>query len=186
MGEWAMFHRWHKRVLREGAQTEGQVYGLTGYGGAEGGPTDFGVKVRVRFPDGSTTEFEKGPLEARHVGLLFEGSVVPVRYDPADTSKAVLDVPALEAAHSGVAADRKAQLDAQFERMGEGGTAAGGDLMSQIMQMASQGQGGVIDLREPNATPEDRVAKLEMLKQSGLLNDEQFEAAKAKILGEGG
>jgi hypothetical protein len=174
-----MFHRWRKRVLAEGAQTEGQVYGLTSYGDGR----DFGVKVRVRLPDGKTVEFEKGPLEARHVGMLFEGSVVPVRYDPADTSKVVLDVPALEAAQAGVAAGRQAQLDAQFDHLGESGaTAAGGDLRAQIMQMAAQ-NGGVLDLRDPDATPEDRVAKLEKLKDAGLLNDAQFEAAKAKILG---
>jgi hypothetical protein len=75
-----MFHHWKKRVLAEGAQAEGQVYGLTSY--ARG--MDFGVKVRVKLPDGSTAEFEKGPLESQHVGMLFVGSVVPVRYDPAD------------------------------------------------------------------------------------------------------
>ena len=176
-----MFHRWKKRVLAEGAQAEGQVYGLTSYG--EG--RDFGVKVRVKMPDGTTAEFEKGPLEVRHVGLLFEGSVVPVRYDPADTSKVVLDVPALEAAQAQVAAGRQAQLDAQFEHLGDSGSAAGGDLRSQILQMAAQ-NGGVIDLRGPDSNPEDRVAKLEKLKESGLIDDAQFEAAKAKILGEDG
>ena len=178
------FHRWKKRVLREGAQTEGQVYGLTGYGYSDGGPTDFGVKVRVRFPDGSTTEFEKGPLEARDVGMLFEGSVVPVRYDPTDTSKVVLDAPALEAAQAQAASGMQAQLDAQFEHMGESGAAAGGDLRSQILQMAASGQGGAIDLRDPNAKPEDRVAKLEMLKEQGLISEEQFSTLKAQILGE--
>jgi hypothetical protein len=177
-----MFHRWHKRVLEEGAQAQGQVYGMTSYG-TEG---DFGVKVRVKMPDGSTQEFEKGPLEARHVGMLFEGSVVPVRYDPADTSKVILDVPALEAAQSGVDASRQAQLDQAFEHLGQGGAgAAGTDVLSQISAMATQG-GGVIDLRDPSATPEDRVAKLRSLKDSGLMNDAQFEAAKAKILGDDG
>jgi hypothetical protein len=175
-----MFHRWTKRVLAEGAQAEGQVYGLTGYGDG----SDFGVKVRVKLPDGTEAKLEKGPLEVRHVGLLFEGSVVPVRYDPADTSKVVLDVPALEAAQAQVAAGRQAQLDAQFEHLGEPGAAAGrGDLRSQIMQMAAE-NGGVIDLRGSDSNPEDRVAKLEKLKESGLLSDAQFEAAKAKILGE--
>jgi hypothetical protein len=177
-----MFHRWKKQVLAEGAQAQGQVYGLTSY--AEG--RDFGVKVRVKLPDGSTAEFEKGPLESRDVGMLLVGSVVPVRYDPADPKKVVLDVPALEAAHSQVKAGQQAQLDAQFEHLGDPGTAtgAGGDVASQVMQMASQGQGGVIDLREEGASPEDRVAKLEALKNAGLLNDAQFAAAKAKILGE--
>jgi hypothetical protein len=175
-----MFHRWKKRVLAEGAQAEGQVYGMTSY--ADG--MDFGVKVRVKMPDGSTQEFEKGPLESRAVGMLFVGSVVPVRYDPADFSKVVLDVPALEAGQAQVAAGRQAQLDAQFEHLGEPGSgAAGGDLRAQIMQMASQG-GGVIDLRGEGSSPEDRVAKLEALKEQGLLDDAQFAAAKAKILGD--
>jgi hypothetical protein len=180
-----MFHKWHKRVLEQGAQAQGQVYGMTSYG-TEG---DFGVKVRVKMPDGSTQELEKGPLEARHVGMLFEGSVVPVRYDPADVSKVVLDVPALEAAQAGAAAGRQQQLDAAFEHLGEPGAAGGSggaDLLSRISAMATQGGGGTIDLRDPGATPEDRVAKLAQLKDSGLLNDEQFEAAKAKILGESG
>src|ERR1700742_4241300 len=106
-----MFHKWHKRVLEEGAQAEGQVYGLTAYGTMG----DFGVKVRVKMPDGSTQEFEKGPLARRHVGRLLEGSVVPVRYGPTDMTKVVLDVPALEAAQQGVAAGRQEQLDAAFE-----------------------------------------------------------------------
>lgn len=174
-----MFHRWKKRVLAEGVQTEGQVYGLTGYGDG----SDFGVKVRVKLPDGSEAKFEKGPLEVRNVGLLFEGSVVPVRYDPADTSKVVLDVPALEATQAQAAAGRQAQLDAQFEHLGESGSATGGDLRSQILQMAAQ-NGGVVDLSGSDSNPEDRVAKLKKLKESGLINDAQFEAAKAKILGE--
>jgi hypothetical protein len=150
-----MFHKWHKRVLEQGAQAEGQVYGLTAYG-KEG---DFGVKVRVKMPDGSTQEFEKGPLEARHVGVLFEGSVVPVRYDPADLSKVVLDVPALEATQSQGAASRRDQLDAAFEHLGEDAAPLPG------------GAAGIT---------------LQSLKDSGLLTDAQIEAAKAKTLGEDG
>jgi hypothetical protein len=173
------FHRWTKRVLRDGAQAEGQVYGLTSYG-TEG---DFGVKVRVKMPDGSVQEFEKGPLESRHVGLLLEGSVVPVRYDPSDVSKVTLDVPALEATRSQAAAGQQAELDKQFEHLGESG-AAGNDLAGQIAQMAGNGQGGVIDLRDGSASPEDRVAKLEKLRDAGILDKSQFDAAKAKILGD--
>jgi len=186
-----MFHRWKKRVLREGAQAEGQVYGLTSYGTPSGNFGDFGVKVRVRLPDGSTAEFEKGPLEARNVGRLFEGSVVPVRYDPAKPSRVVLDVPALEAAQAQVDAGRQARLDSQFDHLGEPGASspAGGDLRAQVMEMVRQG-GGVIDLRTDGsggeADPADRVAKLEALKDQGLINDAQFAAAKAKILGTDG
>ncbi len=174
-----MFHKWHKRVLEEGAQAEGQVYGLTRYG-RDG---DYGVKVRVKLPDGSTREFEKGPLEVRRVGRLFEGSVVPVRYDPTDTSKVVLDTVALESTQGQATAGRQAQLDEAFEHLGE--SRSSGDLRSQILQAATQGQGDVIDLRDESAKPADRVAKLEALKEQGLLDETQFEAAKAKILGDG-
>jgi hypothetical protein len=100
-----MFHRWKKRVLREGAQAEGQVFGLTAYGTPSGNIGDFGVKVRVRLPDGSTADFEKGPLEARNVGRL----------------------------QAQVDAGRQAQLDSQFDHLGEPGAAspAGGDLNSR-------------------------------------------------------
>jgi hypothetical protein len=151
-----MFHKWHKRVLEEGTQAEGQVYGMTSYG-TEG---DFGVKVRVKMPDGSVQEFEKGPLESRHVGFLFEGSVVPVRYDPADVSKVVLDVPALEAAQSQATSGRRDQLDAAFEHLGEGG-GSGASL-----------PGGAAGIT------------LDSLKESGLITDAQIEAAKAKARGE--
>jgi hypothetical protein len=177
-------------VLRDGAETEGQVCGLTAYGTPGGSVSDFGVKVRVRLPDGSTKEFEKGPLEARHVGQLFEGSVVPVRYDPAKPSRVALDVPALEAAQAQVRDGRQAQLDAQFEHLGEPGaaTSGGGDLRAQIMQ-AVKGSGGVIDLRSSGkgghgSDPADRVAKLAALKEQGLIDEAQFAAAKAQILGE--
>ncbi len=177
-----MFHKWHKRVLEDGAQAQGQVYGLTRYG-TDG---DYGVKVRVKMPDGSTQEFEKGPLEVRRVGMLFEGSVVPVRYDPTDTTKVVLDTVALEAAQGEATAGRQAQLDQAFDHLGESSAGgAGGDLQAQILQAATGGQGGVIDLRDESATPADRVAKLVALKNQGLLDEAQFEAAKAKILGDG-
>jgi hypothetical protein len=182
-------------------QTEGQVFGLTQYGDVYGGSTSQGVKVRVRFADGAVTEFEKGPLSASDVGYFTVGSVVPVRYDPADHSKIVLDIPALKETHAQTEVAQQAQLDAQFARTGEpgapglGGTAAqvfagGGDLKTQLLQMAAQNPGSVIDLRssEPSAPraadPVDRLSKLAELKQQGLLSDEEFTAAKAKIFGE--
>lgn len=44
----------------------------------------------------------------REGGFLFEGSVVPVRCDPANLKHAVLDVPALEARQSQAAAGHQA------------------------------------------------------------------------------
>src|SRR5262249_620678 len=146
----------------------------------------FGVKVRVKLPDGSTTECKtRWPLYPSDVGYLFEGSVVPVRYDPSDHSKVALDIPALEARHKQATAAQQAQLDAQVAHLGEpdaqatggpapevlAGLGGGGDLNAQLLQRAAQ-------------NPEPAPAKLAALNQQGILTADQFSAAKAKILGE--
>ena len=71
---------------------------------------DYSVHVRVRFPDGSETEVAHRWTSNHKVGDLRVGDKVPVRYDPADHSKAVLDMPALEAAHAKRIADAKETL----------------------------------------------------------------------------
>jgi hypothetical protein len=179
-----------KKLYTEGAQAEGQVFALTSYG-VDGMVSDYGVKVRVKFPDGSTTQFEKGPLQARDVGQLYVGSVVPVRYDRANQSKVILDIPALRERQAQIKAGQQAQLDSQFAQLGGPGApaAAGlGDLRTQLLRLATQNGGSVIDLRssqpgaEQDSDPADRLTKLAALKERGLLTDAEFAAAKTKIL----
>ena len=179
-----------KKLYADGAQTEGMVVGTFRYDANMG---SFGVKVRVKLPDGSTTEFKtRWPLYPSDVGYLFDGSVVPVRYDPSDHSKVALDIPALEASHKQATAAQQAQLDAQVADLGKSGAepAGGSDLKAQVLRMASQNPGSVIDLRssqspEHASDPVDRLTKLAELKQQGFLSEEEFAAAKAKLLGEG-
>ena len=70
------------------------------------------------------------------------------------------------------------------------GLGAGGDLKAQLLQMAAQNPGSVIDLRssrppaEQPSDPIERLAKLADLKEQGVLTDAEFAAQKAKILGE--
>jgi hypothetical protein len=112
-----------KKLYSEGVQAQGQVFGLTAYSGWG----DYGVKVRVRLPDGSTREFEKGPLDPRDVGRLFVGSVVPVRYDAARPSRVVLDIPALRERQAQGRTAQQAQLDAQFANLGQPSTYRNGN-----------------------------------------------------------
>ena len=118
---------------------------------------NYRVTIRVNFPDGATTEFKKW-LDWHDVGQVFQGSVVPVRYDPSDHSKVVLDVPALEARRAGADAAGKAQLDEQSARLGEPGSRiadgpgghalAGlgnlGNLKAQLLQTAAENPGPVV------------------------------------------
>jgi hypothetical protein len=151
-----MFGR-HKKLYAEGAQTEGVVIKQA----SANDRIHFRVVVRAKFPDGSTAEFHSQFLDVYDVGSLYQGSVVPVRYDPSDHSKAALDIPALKARNKQATAAQQAQLDAQVAHLGEpgtqtgGGTAAqvlaasggGGDLKAQLLQMAAAKPRAVIDLR---------------------------------------
>ncbi len=186
-----------KKLYAEGAQTDGVVI-------KEAWSNDrihYQVVVRAKFPDGSTTDFRSGYLDVHDVGGLHQGSVVPVRYDASDHSKLALDVPVLEERQKQASAAQEAQLDAQVAQLGGqptgepaaqdlAGLVSGGDLKAQLLRMAEQNPGSVIDLRssqssaEQASDPADRLSKLAELKQQGFLTDEEFTAAKAKILDE--
>jgi hypothetical protein len=205
----------HKKLYRDGAQTEGVVVKATAEVNALTTNPGFAVVVRAKFPDGSTTEFTQGRLRdgggwmfAETHGSPYVGQIVPVRYDQSDQSKIAVDLPALEERHKQATKQatevQQAQLDAQVAHLGEpgAGTAGGpaeqvlaalgggGDLKAQLLRTAAQNPGSAIDLRstQPSAEeasdPVERLSKLAELKQQGLLSDEEFAAAKAKILGE--
>ena len=184
------------KLYSEGTQTEGLVV----HRSDTTERINYRVTIRVKFPDGLTTEFKKW-LDWHDVGQLYQGSVVPVRYDPSDHSKVSLDVPALEERQARADAAGKAQLDAQFARLGEPGSGTGGgpgvqvlaglgnlgDLKAQLLQTAAENPASVVNLSSgspgrPGSDPEDRLAKLADLKERGVLSDEEFAAEKAKIL----
>ncbi|HWG27554.1 DUF3592 domain-containing protein [Actinospica sp.] len=75
-----------------------------------GGELDYSIHVQVKFGDGTETQIVHRWTERSKVGSLRVGDKVPVRYDPDDHSKAVIDFPALEAAHAKQIADAKATL----------------------------------------------------------------------------
>jgi hypothetical protein len=189
-----------KKLWSKGAQTEGVVVKVWWYADAI---QHYGIVFRVRFPDGSTADVKKRVLYVSDVGYISEGDSVPVRYDPSDYSKVVLDEPALEAPVKAAKAAQGARVDAALARLGEPGSGASdeagvqalsglgdtGDLKAQLLRLAAENPGSVIDLSagspgQSHANPEDRLTKLAALKDQGLLSDEEFAAAKAKILSE--
>ena len=99
------------RLLKHGAATQGVVTSHKEIDHDQfGTELDYSIRVRVRFPDGGETEIHHRWTKHAKVGSLRVGDKVPVRYDPDDHSKAVLDMPALEAAHERKTADAKATL----------------------------------------------------------------------------
>lgn len=89
----------HGQLLTSGAQGQGVVIRHEMLARSQfGAETWYSVHVRFRFDDGTETEISQGCARDK-VGTLEVGDKVPVRFDPEDHSKVVLDVPALEARH---------------------------------------------------------------------------------------
>jgi hypothetical protein len=107
-------------LLTDGTQADGLV--TKAWFSDPGFNNRLGVQVRFKFPDGSTGECTDRMLWVSDVGLLSEGSVVPVRYDPAKHSRVAIDVPALKERYAPVKAkleaEREARLEAQLEHLG--------------------------------------------------------------------
>jgi hypothetical protein len=161
----------HKKLLTEGAQGQGVITNLRVAYSAEGHNLVYGfdISFRFRFEDGSAVEdrFEAKAWDWRHEfpdsdfpnleDLLQSGEPVPVRYDPADHSKVVLDVPALKAvllpklkARSDQAtADREATVvrgESRLSGGAEGSTPLdlpGGGSLADILQQATRDPEGL-------------------------------------------
>ncbi|HTJ68361.1 MAG TPA: DUF3592 domain-containing protein [Actinospica sp.] len=104
-----MFDKHH--LLKHGAETQGVVTSHKEISHDQyGGELDYSMHVRVRFEDGTETEIVHRWTKRAQVGSLRVGDKVPVRYDPDDHTKAVIDMPALEALHERTIADAKATL----------------------------------------------------------------------------
>ena len=106
-----------KKLLASGAQAEGVVMNLT-----MPRRKYLSFSVRVKFPDGSAGEFEVQGIYAAPLGPILEGTVVPVRYDPADRSKITLDTPLMEQRRADQVAvwqsQAAASAEATFEQLG--------------------------------------------------------------------
>jgi hypothetical protein len=89
-----VFHRSRERLLRDGEMGQGVVIEQQLRATVTGVEPEYHVKVRVKFDDGSSIEF-KQKLDSAQVGRHAEGAILPVRYDPTNHSKIVIDVPAI-------------------------------------------------------------------------------------------
>lgn len=104
-----MFDKHH--LLKHGAQGQGVVTSHKEISSDQYGfENDYAIHVRFRFEDGTETELVHRWTSEHKFGNLRVGDKVPVRYNPADHGKIVLDTPALEAAHVKRLADAKATL----------------------------------------------------------------------------
>ena len=153
--------------------------------GAEGvvGNTELALKAHLRVQPEDEPEFEvKKRFSFPQLAVPSAGQTIPVLYDPADHDKIIVD-------YSG-----EAQQNAAFASAGIDPSQIG-QLMQQAEQMRAQGagmQGGMGQVpgmtppapAQPQVDPVTQLEKLAKLKESGALTEAEFEAEKAKILGQ--
>ena len=158
----------HKKLLTEGAQGHGIITEMTMEHGrdAPDAVRDFQISFQFKFEDGSVAKSQlqmtqwdwRNEFEADVFGWLEDylqpGEPMPVRYDPADHSKLVLDLPAFKAilgpkvqernaASDAVLADKIAQAEGRMS--GSAGTspndlaaALSGSSIGDILQQATE------------------------------------------------
>jgi Short C-terminal domain len=153
--------------------------------GAEGvvANTEIALKTHLRVTPDDEPEFEvKKRFSFPQMAVPGAGQTVPVLYDPNDHDKIIVDY------------SPEAQQSAAFSAAGIDPSQIG-QLMEQAQQMRAQAagmQGGMGQVpgmtppapAQPQVDPVEQLEKLAKLKESGALTQSEFEAEKAKILGQ--
>jgi Short C-terminal domain len=187
-----------KKLLREGMEARAVVlkadYRWDGMGGTH---HIYRVELRIRFDDGSTAELHT-KLDRNQVGEYGQADIIPVRYDATDHSKIVVDVPALEAEFQRSQVTREAEKASRIARSeaklagpaaerggptpataqdtpASGGTAAAVEFLKSAMHEMSAA-GAAQD------SVEERLAKLQRLRDGGVLSTEEYAAQRQRIL----
>ncbi|MBS1885753.1 MAG: SHOCT domain-containing protein [Actinobacteria bacterium] len=152
------------------------------------------MKVRLRVEPTEGEAFEvKTRLVFPQLGIPRRGGTIAVLYDPDDHDELILD--GTLSGGLALAADQIRDRAASDERPELGsiadlveGAAGGGTLDIEALQRQIRKQfapgTAPFAASSPPEDPVDKLAKLADLKDRGLLTDAEFDAQKARILGE--
>jgi hypothetical protein len=156
--------------------------------GAEGviGNTELALKAHLRVQPDDEPEFEvKKRFSFPQLAVPSAGQTVPVLYDPQDHDKIIVDyspeaqqeaalsAAGIDADSLGDLMDQAQQLRAQAQQM-QGGTAGTGQMPGMTPQSPAP----------PQPDPIEQLEKLAALKEKGALTEAEFEAEKARIIGQ--
>ncbi len=164
----------HHHLLSDGEQGQGVITERHDQGtesSSKGWAELFEIKGHIKFPDGTESQFSANMLNSLKVGSLYEGTIVPVRYDASDHSKVVIDVNALEAQHL---ANHQSKVDAVKQQT----AARVAEADAQLARTAGRTSAAATAAGDTV----DELAKLAALKNSGALSQKEFDAAKQKLL----
>lgn len=163
--------------------------------------TELPMKVRLRVEPKDQEPFEvTTKMTFSQFGVPREGGTIAVLFDPDDHDTVILDQTmggglslAADQIRDRAEASGHPELDSIadiVERASAGGSIDVEAMQRQIREQFAPGGSAAPDLSAffPTAAaaedPVDKLAKLADLKEKGLLTDEEFDAQKARILGE--
>lgn len=154
--------------------------GMAVTSGAEGivANTTVALKARLKVQPDDEPEFEVTQrFRFSQLAVPSAGMVIPVIYDPNDHDKLMIDEsPEAQQqtalASAGIDPSQLGQMIQQAQQM----KAGAGQMQAQMPGAASPAQ--------QQADPVAQLEKLQALKEKGALTDAEFEAEKAKILGQ--
>jgi hypothetical protein len=161
--------------------------------GAEGviGNTELALKTHLRVQPDDEPEFEvKKRFSYPQLAVPSAGQTVPVIYDPQDHDKILVDYSPEAQQNAGLAA---AGLDpnsmGQFLEQAQQFRAQAEQFQEQAAQLQGRTAGapqapGMGQPATPQPDPIEQLEKLAALKEKGALTEAEFEAEKAKILGQ--
>ncbi|MGZ5420459.1 MAG: SHOCT domain-containing protein [Solirubrobacterales bacterium] len=175
--------RTRKRLEEAGKKANATVVEVAEKGtsvtkGAEGviGNTELALKTTLKVQPEGEPEFEvKTTFRYPQLSVPAAGQALAVIYDPEDHDKIMLDD------------SPEAQQSAALAGAGIDAGAIGDAIANaqKMQQQAMQGGGAGMTFGAPAAAdPVAQLEKLQALKEKGALSDSEFEAQKAKILGQ--
>jgi hypothetical protein len=153
--------------------------------------TEVSVKLRLQVePTGEPAFVVETKLRFPQLSIPSVGSRIAVVYDPDDHDTLMRDeTPAaqLQSALAGAAAGASPDRAAMIAKVQQ--ATASGDVQDMVANLREQfGAGSILTLGGAGGVaqedPLDRLEKLADLKAKGVLTEDEFQAQKAKILGE--
>jgi hypothetical protein len=121
---WKQLNPRYRKLLRDGQQGQAVVVEAEADGARDDVRTDsvglFGwnVKIRVKYDDGTTTDFDRY-IEARSADRIAPGVVVPIRFDAHKRSRVEIDTQAMRAEADPEASKRKVARAEDVNRAGK-------------------------------------------------------------------
>jgi hypothetical protein len=196
-----------KAVVTEAKSSGGHAYGA----GASAVVYDLRLRVQFDDGSTAETSCSVGNFIEGTVLFFSEGDVVPVRYDPADRSKIELDVAAYSALKQARADELKehaiARSEAELAGSAGSGDAVGDETPQEVMErLRTSGKlptfsdikalrdvpggrealeaagSGMAAAATPAGSVEDRLAKLDRLRDEGRVTAEEYAEQRTRIL----